>query len=109
MKILVVYNPQGDILFTQTNVTEDYFCLVEDVADNKEIIGVDTSTNNFILADRLATTEEKEILKKELETKEKELESKDNELVSTKQELLNTQATLVETTYNNLLKENGGL
>ena len=97
-KILSVYNKKtGDLLFTQNGVQEEYACLTALVADNKEVIGVDLSTNSFILADRQATTEEKEQLKRELNEKNKELEN-------TKQELLQTQATVVDVTYNNLLK-----
>ena len=116
MKILAVCNEKGQRIFTQTNATEHYKCLIENVADNKEVIGVDLETNKFILADRQATTEEKEQLKRELEAKnlelekkDKELENKENELNSTKQELLSTQATVVDVTYSNLIKENGGM
>ncbi|KJZ83939.1 MULTISPECIES: hypothetical protein [unclassified Clostridium] len=97
-KILSVYNKKtGDLLFTQYGVQEEYACLTALVANNKEVIGVDLSTNSFILADRQATTEEKEQLKRELNEKNRELEN-------TKQELLKTQATVVDVTYNNLLK-----
>lgn len=97
-KILAVYNKKtGDLLFTQNEVQEEYACLTALVADTKEVIGVDLSTNSFILADRQATTEEKEQLKRELNEKNKELET-------TKQELLKTQAAVVDVTYNNLLK-----
>ena len=97
-KILSVYNKKtGDLLFTQNGVQEEYACLTALVADTKEVIGVDLSTNSFILVDRQATTEEKEQLKRELESKNKELET-------TKQELLKTQAAVVDVTYNNLLK-----
>ena len=97
MKTLIVYNKQGQLIFTQTNATDSYNLIVEDVADNKEIVGVDVSTGKCILADRQATTEEKEALKRALEVKNKELEN-------TKQELLQTQATIVDITANNLLK-----
>ncbi|MDI9208143.1 hypothetical protein MT361_06205 [Clostridium butyricum] len=97
MKTLLVHNKQGQLVFTQTNATEQYSCIVEDVADNKEIIGVDISTGKCITVDRQATTEEKEQLKRELNEKNKELEN-------TKQELLKTQAAVVDVTYNNLLK-----
>lgn len=97
-KILSVYNKKtGDLVFTQNGVQEEYACLTALVADNKEVIGVDLSTNSFILADRQATTEEKEQLKRELNEKNRELEN-------TKQELLKTQAAVVDVTYNNLLK-----
>ncbi|WP_321833877.1 hypothetical protein [Clostridium butyricum] len=97
MKTLLVHNKQGQLVFTQTNATEQYSCIVEDVGDNKEIIGVDISTGKCITVDRQATTEEKEQLKRELNEKNKELEN-------TKQELLKTQAAVVDVTYNNLLK-----
>jgi len=97
MKTLIVYDLKGNLVFTQTNATEQYSCIVEDVADNKEIIGVAISTGKCITVDRQATTEEKEQLKRELESKNKELEN-------TKQELLKTQAVVVDVTYNNLLK-----
>ncbi|NFH89722.1 hypothetical protein FDA33_05815 [Clostridium botulinum] len=87
MKILVVHNEKGQIIFTQTNATEQYSCLVDDVENNKEVIGVDLETNKFILADRQATNEEKEQLKRELEAKNLELEKKNKELEIKKQEL----------------------
>ena len=71
MKTLVVYNKQGQLIFTQTNVTDSYNLIVEDVADNKEIVGVDVATRKCILADKQATTEEKETLKVELEAEGK--------------------------------------
>ncbi|HBJ1645642.1 hypothetical protein JW813_09350 [Clostridium botulinum] len=88
MKVLAVHNNKGNFIFLQTNATEgQYSCLVEDVADDKEVIGVDIKSNKFILADRLATTEEKEELKRELETKNLELEKKNKELEIKNQEL----------------------
>lgn len=97
MKTLIVHNKQGQLVFTQTNAIEEYSCIVEDIADNKEIVGVDISTGKCITVNREATTEEKEQLKLQLDEKNKELEE-------TKQELLQTQATVVDVTYNNLLK-----
>lgn len=97
MKTLVIYNQQGQLIFTQTNATDSYNCIVENVAENKEIVGVDVSTGKCTLVDKLATTEEKEAIKRELEEKNKELEE-------TKQKLLQTQATIVDITANNLLK-----
>ena len=87
MKILAVCNEKGQLIFTQTNATEQYNYLVEEVADNKEVIGVDLETNKFILADRQATTEEKEQFKRELEVKNLELEKKNQELEIKNQEL----------------------
>lgn len=95
MKTLVIYNKQGQLVFTQTNATDSYNLIVEDVADNKEIIGVDTSTEKCILVDKLATTEEKEELKAKLESKNNELQKKQNDL-------LKLQADYAELVYNNL-------
>ncbi|MBN1051266.1 hypothetical protein DV092_04240 [Clostridium botulinum] len=81
MKILVVHNEKGQIIFTQTNAIEQYGYLVDEVADNKEVIGVDLETNKFILADRLATTEELEKKNKELEIKSQKLENKELESI----------------------------
>lgn len=97
MKTLLVYDLKGKLVFTQTHALEKYNCVVEDVENDKEVIGVDISTGKCITVDRQATTEEKEQLKRELESKNKELET-------TKQELLKTQAAVVDVTYNNLLK-----
>ena len=73
MKTLVVYDNNGQLVFTQTNAIDSYNLIVEDVADNKEVIGVNSSTGKCILADRKATTEEKEQLKLQLESKNIEL------------------------------------
>ena len=97
MKTLVVYNNTGQLIFTQTNATDFYECLVEDVEDNKEIVGVDVKTGKLKLADRQATNEEKERLQLELEQKNKELQEKDNEL-------LKAQADYAQLMYDSLLK-----
>lgn len=98
MKILAVYNEKGQLIFTQTNALEQYNCLVEEVEDNKEVIGIDIKTNKFIIADKLATTEEKEQLKLELEEKNIALENK---------EIKNIELTdkVIELTAQNLLNQ----
>ena len=99
MKTLVVYNNNGQLVFTQTNAIDSYNLIVEDVADNKEIIGVDTSTEKCILVDKQSTTEEKEVLKAKLESKNNELQEKQNDL-------LKLQADYAELVYNNLFESN---
>ena len=84
MKTLVVYDNKGQLVFTQTNATDSYNLIVEDVADNKEVIGVDASTGKSILVDRQATTEEKEQLKLQLESKNRELEKTKQEMINRK-------------------------
>lgn len=82
MKTLVVYNSKGNIIFTQTNATDSYNLIVEDVADGKEVVGVDVKNNKLILADKQATTEQ-------LRAKEAELESTKAELSNEKKESAN--------------------
>ena len=53
-----MYNTKGNIIFTQTNATDSYNLIIEDVADGKEVVGVYLSTGKCILVDRQATTEE---------------------------------------------------
>lgn len=103
MKILAVHNTKGQLIFTQTNAIEQYNCLVEEVAENKEVIGVDLEIKKFILADKLATTEEKEQLKKELEAKNLELEKKNKELEIKNKELV-SKNTYLETKENENIK-----
>ena len=98
MKTLVVYNKQGQLIFTQTNATDSYNLIVEDVAENKEIVGVNLSTEKCILVDKDATTEEKETIKRELLKTQEELSNKENEL-------LKTQADYAELMYSNLLNK----
>lgn len=97
MKTLVVHDNTGQIVFTQTNAIDSYNLIVEDVSDNKEIIGVDVKNKKLILADKQATAEE-------LRATEAELEEKNKKLQETKQELLQAQAAIVDMTENNLLK-----
>lgn len=96
MKTLIVYDKDGNIVFTSSPADSNYNLIVEDVADNKEIIGVDTSTGKCILVDKLATTEEKEALKIELESKNNELQKKQNDLLKLQSEYANL-------IYNNLI------
>lgn len=102
MKTLIVYDSTGSLLFTQSNITEQYRCIEEDIDESKEVIGVDVSTEKCILTSRQATTEEKERLKLELQEKNRELEG-------LKENLIEAQASIVDITYNNLLKDNGGI
>ena len=92
MKILVVYDNKGQLIFTQTNATDSYNLIVEDVAEYKEVVGVDTSTNKCILVDKLATTEEKEQLELQLESKNKELELQENKNLELQDEIIGLKA-----------------
>jgi len=96
MKTLVLYNQSGNIIFTQTNATSDYACLVEDIAEDKAPVSVDVSTGNCILNDSEEVKKEKQRIKEELEKKQ-------NEITNTNKELLKQKGDLVELTYNSLI------
>lgn len=112
MKILTVYDSKtGDLIFTQKNATQEYACLVEDIEDNKEIIGVDIESKKCLTVDRQVTTDEKNQLKIELDRKNSELiekdkliSNKDIELEKVNSDLLKAQSAIVDITYDNLLK-----
>ena len=75
MKMLAVYNSIGNIIFTQTNATDNYNCLVEEFKPNRTIKGVDMKEQKIIWGD----SEEMEKTKQQLrELKEKELTLKKN-------------------------------
>lgn len=107
MKILVVYNNAGNIIFTQTNATSNYACLVDDISEDKAPLSVDVSTGKCILGDSFEIAEQKRKLKEELENKKKleleKLQSTQEELSSTQKEVLDIQANLVDLELKNLL------
>lgn len=96
MKTLIVYDETGTIIFTQTNATSTYTCLIEDIAGDKQPVSVDVSTGKCILDDSEKVKKEKQKLKEEFDKKQ-------NEIAKTQEELLKKQADLVETTYKNLI------
>ena len=98
MKTLIVYDKNKDIVFIQKDANSSYELICKEVPDDKEVIGIDEN-NEFILADKVATTEENEQLQLKLADTNKELEV-------TKKKLLNTQAKYVDAIYNGLLKDN---
>ena len=108
MKTLVLYNQDtGNIIFTQTNATSNYACLVEDIPEDKAPVSVDVSTGKCILGDSFEIAEKKRKLKEELENKKKleleKLQSTEEELSSTQKEILDIQANLVDLELKNLL------
>lgn len=50
-KVLVVYDEEGNIIFTQSNATKNYRLLVADVNEGKEIESVDPINNKVIFRD----------------------------------------------------------
>ena len=110
VKTLVVHNKEGNIIFTQTNATDSYNLIIEDVPDGKEIVGVDVKNKKLILADKQATAEELRVTKAKLEStkaeldnnkkesadKDKELESKNKELELQENKNLELQDEIIE-------------
>lgn len=96
MKTLVVHDNTGTIIFTQTNATGNYNCLVEDITEDKAPISVDVENKKCVLDDSEKVKKEKQKLKEELEKKQ-------NEITNTNKELLKQQADLVDFTYKNLI------
>lgn len=107
MKTLVVYNNIGNIVFTQTNATGNYACLVEDIAEDKAPVSVDVSIGKCILGDSYEIAEQKRKAKEELERKKAEelqkLQNTQDELTGTQKEILDIKANLVDIEYKNLL------
>lgn len=107
MKTLIVYNETGTIIFTQTNATGNYNCLVEDITEDKAPISVDVENKKCILGDSYEIAEQKRKLKEELERKKAEelqkLQNTQEELTSTQKEILDIKANLVDIEYKNLL------
>ena len=75
MKVLVVYDEEGNILSYQTSIEfkSQYNCIIEDLKSNRTLRGVDVQNKKIIWGD----SEEMEKAKKELEkNKQEELELK---------------------------------
>ena len=50
-KVLVVYDEEGNIIFTQSNANSNYRLLVADVNEGKDIESVDPINNKVIFRD----------------------------------------------------------
>ena len=88
MKTLVVYDNTGQLIFTQTNATDSYECLAEDVAEDREPIGIDLSAGKLVTVNGDMSEYNKSKLIEELQKK--------NEYYNTLQELEKTKAENVE-------------
>lgn len=71
MKILVVYDTEGNIVFTQSNATSNYKIIVADVPSGKEIDKIDAINNKVILRDVVNTDELESLKNKVTELSEK--------------------------------------
>lgn len=54
MKTFVLYTKNGEILVTRSGpeIEDDYYWIVSDIEENKEIISVDVETNTVITKDK---------------------------------------------------------
>lgn len=95
MKTLIVYNKDGNIVFTSSPASSTYKLIVEDVPDNKEIVGIN-NTGHVILKDRKATNEDNIKLQKELEDKNTQLSNKNEEIESKNEQLKSKNKELEE-------------
>lgn len=88
MKILIVYNKQGQLVFTQTNSTEQYYLTVENIAEDREPIGIDLSAGKLVTVNGDMSEYNKTKLIEELHKK--------NEYYNTLQELEKSKTENVE-------------
>lgn len=61
MKILIVNDTEGNIIFTMqgTEIQDNYSCIVADIEEGKEIVSVDVSIGQVITKDKEPTEFEK--------------------------------------------------
>lgn len=95
MKKLIVYDKDGNIVFTSAPADSTYKLIVEDVPDDKEIIGID-NVGNLILKDKEATNEDNKKLQKELEDKNAQLSNKNEEIESKNKQLKSKEKEIEE-------------
>ena len=89
MKTLIVYNKNGEVIFTQTNAIEPYYMKVEEIEESKSIIGIDLETKQLTTVDIGLSNSEKQKLTKVLIEKNKQylLTHKLQEIASENEEL----------------------
>nr|DAY89328.1 MAG TPA: hypothetical protein [Caudoviricetes sp.] len=95
MKTIILYKNNGEIVFSMVgaSVEDTYKCLVSDIEENKNIVGVDPVTNSVITEDkntRVADIKEY-------------LDNTDDTTIS------KVEDTILETESNKILDENGGM
>nr|DAH73528.1 MAG TPA: protein of unknown function (DUF5320) [Caudoviricetes sp.] len=74
MKILVLYNRTGDIIFTQTNPIDEeiYSCLIGETIEGKNVVGVDVESKTLVYEE--VPTSEMDDLKAEIKQLKDDLE-----------------------------------
>lgn len=53
MKALIVYNKAGEIVFmmNKEDIEGDYYCVVAEIEEDKEVLSVDVSTGDVVTKD----------------------------------------------------------
>lgn len=96
MKTLIVYDDEGNVIFTLNNITSQYGLLIEDINNDKQVVKVDVENKKCILEDN----DDIKKLKKQIENAQQQgLKNIDN----SKNDILSTEANLVELEYQKLL------
>ena len=96
MKTLIVYDYEGNVIFTLNNITSQYGLLIEDINNDKQVVKVDVENKKCILEDN----DDIKKLKKQIENAQQQgLKNIDN----SKNDILATEANLVELEYQKLL------
>lgn len=96
MKTLIVYDDEGNVIFTLNNITSQYGLLIEDINNDKQVVKVDVENKKCILEDN----DDIKKLKKQIENAQQQgLKNIDN----SKNDILATEANLVELEYQKLL------
>lgn len=72
MKTLVVYDAEGNIIFTQSNANSNYYTKTQEVDDNKIVIGIDLENDMFVTVDSFLPISERNKKITELTEKNKE-------------------------------------
>ncbi len=94
MKILIIYNKEGKIIFSMsgTNIEDYYNCLITNIEEGKDVVSVDVQNNKVITKDRDTRIEDIKTY----------LDNTDESTIS------NVEKTILETEKNKVV-ENGGM
>ena len=96
MKTLVVYDDEGNVIFTLKNITGKYDLLIENINNDKQVTKVDVENKICILEDN----DKIKKLKKQIENAQQQgLKNINN----SKNDILSAEANLVELEYQKLL------
>lgn len=96
MKTLIVYDDEGNVIFTLNNITSQYGLLIEDINNDKQVVKVDVENKKCILEDN----DDIKKLKNKIENEQ--LQGLEN-INNSKYQILLAEANLVELEYKKLL------